>query len=320
LQAFRQTVLSGSVTEAASIIGRTQPAISRLLKELEVDVGFALFDRVEGRLVLTLEGRLYFDELQRSFMGFERLITVAAEIRQGRRGTLRVASMPSAAASFLPRAFAKFIRNSPETAIEFLTYPSSQVARMVQAQECDLGIIEGTYAPPALSILRRYTLGGAVLAPRGSPLSRKRKVSLRDLHEQDFVALSPARSSLGSQLVPLMSREGVEPRITVQTHLTSNVSALVLQGMGIGIADEQTALMHLVHVATQALQRVPTLPGERLRGGVHRLRAPEPALGPPTPPAVERKERAPAAVHPLIAERRKADSLVRRAMNEPRHV
>ncbi|MBR0647265.1 LysR substrate-binding domain-containing protein [Plastoroseomonas hellenica] len=247
LQAFRQTILSGSATEAAAALGRTQPAISRLLKDLETDVGFALFDRVKGRLIPTLEGRLFFDELQRSFMGFERIATVAAEIRQGRRGTLRVAAMPSVAASFLPRALANFAQTSPETALELLIYSSPQIARMVQAQECDLGIIEGLFVPPALSVLRRHALRGAVLAPRGSPLACKREVTPRDLHGQPFVALSPARSSLGGQLAALMLREGIEPRITVQTHLTAAVSAFVLQGMGVGVADEQTALMHIEH-------------------------------------------------------------------------
>jgi DNA-binding transcriptional LysR family regulator len=247
LQAFRQTILSGSVTGAAAALGRTQPAISRLLKDLETDVGFALFDRVKGRLVATTEGRLFFEELQRSFMGFERISAVAAEIRQGRRGTLRVAALPSAAASFLPRALAEFTQASPDTAIELLIHSSVRVAQMVQAQECDLGIIEGFFAPPALSVLRRHSLRGAVLAAPGSALACKTEVTLRDLHAQPFVALSPARSSLGAQLNALMVREGIEPRITIQTHLTSAVSALVLQGMGIGVTDEQTALMHIRH-------------------------------------------------------------------------
>jgi DNA-binding transcriptional LysR family regulator len=250
LQAFRQTILSGSVTGAAAALGRTQPAISRLLKDLEADVGFALFDRVKGRLVATTEGRLFFEELQRSFLGFERISSVAAEIRQGRRGTLRVAALPSAAASFLPGALADFRRACPDTAVEFLIHSSVRVAQMVQAQECDLGIIEGFFAPPALSVLSRHTLRGAVLVPPGSALAGKRKVALRDLHAQPVVALSPARSSLGAQLNALMVREGIEPRITIHTNLTSAVSALVLQGMGIGVADEQTALMHIRHGGT----------------------------------------------------------------------
>src|SRR3712207_770227 len=97
LQAFRLTVLTGSVSAAAETMGRTQPAVSRLLKELEEDVGFRLFDRVKGRLQPTSEARLFFEEVQRSFIGLDRIASIAGEIRRGRRGTLAIASLPAAA-------------------------------------------------------------------------------------------------------------------------------------------------------------------------------------------------------------------------------
>jgi DNA-binding transcriptional LysR family regulator len=247
LTAFRQTILSGSVTDAASALGRTQPAVSRLLKELEADVGFVLFQRVKGRLVLTPEGRYFFDELQRSFVGFERVTTVAAEIRQGRHGSLRIAAMPAAAASFLPDALAEFARAFAGTSLELRVHSSVEVARLVQAQECDLGIIEGSLAPPALVVTRRHSLRCVVVAPPKSPLRRKRTITLQDFHGQAFVALSAERSALGAQLAASLVRAGIEPRTTATTQLTASVSALVLQGLGIGVVDEPTAVMHVAH-------------------------------------------------------------------------
>jgi DNA-binding transcriptional LysR family regulator len=245
LNAFRQTILTGSVTDAASALGRTQPAVSRLLKELEADAGFALFKRVKGRLVLTPEGRDFFQELQRSFVGFERMTAVAAEIRQGRRGSLRIAAMPAAAASFLPDALAGFTRAFPGTSLELLVQSSVEVARLVQAQQCDLGIIEGSLAPPALVVTRRHSLRCAVVAPRRWPWQRKRRMTLQELNGQPLIALSPDRTALGAQLAASLVRGGIEPRTIATTHLTAAVSALVLQGLGIGIVDEPTAVMHV---------------------------------------------------------------------------
>jgi DNA-binding transcriptional LysR family regulator len=238
LQAFRHSVLTGSVTGAAAVLGRTQPAISRLLKELEADIGFALFERVRGRMAPTPEGRLFLEELQRAFAGFERIVSVAAEIRQGRRGTLRVATMPAAAAAcFLPRVVRRFTEANPGTAIALQVLPSADVARLVQTQDCDLGVVEGTLSPPALTIERRYAIPCAVVMPAGHPLARRRRLELRDLAGQDFVALSPYGSSIGAQLEALLAREGVECRTRAETHLTHIVSALVLEGVGIGVVD-----------------------------------------------------------------------------------
>jgi len=243
LLAFRQIMLVGSATRAAAALGRTQPAVSRLLKELEEDVGFSLFERVRGRLVATPEGRLFFEEVQRSFRGLERLGDVAAEIRQGRSGTLRIAAMPAAAASFLPGVLRRFADAAPDVTLELTVQPSVEVVRLMQMQEGDLGIIEGSVPAPGVAVLSRHALPCALIAPRGHRLPR-RTARLRDLDGRDFVALSAGPSSVGAQLAGLMLREGIEPRVRVQTQLAATVSALVLQGLGIGVVDGQTALVH----------------------------------------------------------------------------
>lgn len=238
-------MLTGSVTGAAAVLGRTQPAISRLLKELEADAGFALFERVKGRLVPTPEGRLFFDELQRAFAGFERIASVAAEIRQGRRGTLRIGAMPAAAASFLPRVVQRFSAAFPRTAVALRVLPSIEVARLVQTQDCDLGVVEGALSPPGLAAERRYAIGCAVLMPAGHRLARRRRLGLRDLEGEDFVTLSPRGSSIGAQLEVLLARAGLEWRTRIETNLTHIASALVLEGAGIGVADLLTAEAHV---------------------------------------------------------------------------
>jgi DNA-binding transcriptional LysR family regulator len=245
LNAFRHTVLTGSVTGAASALGRTQPAISRLLKELENEVGFLLFERIKGRLVLTPEGRHFFGELQRTFLGLDRLSAVATEIRQGRRGSLRVAAMPAAAASFLPDALAGFTRECPGTSLELLVHSSAEVARLVQAQECDLGIVEASLVTSSLTVLQRHALRCAVIAPSQSAPRRRHTAKLEELAGRPFVALSPERSALGAQLAALLVRGGIEVRLAATTHLTSIVSALVLQGLGQGVVDESTAVTHV---------------------------------------------------------------------------
>lgn len=244
LNAFRQTVLTGSVTGAASALGRTQPAISRLLKELESEIGFSLFERTKGRLLLTPEGRHFFDELQRTFLGLDRLSAVAAEIRQGRRGSLRVAAMPAAAASFVPEALIGFTRDCPGTSVELIVLSSAEIARLVQMQECDLGIVEGSLVTSSLTVTHAHSLRCALIGPAAPAARRPRTARLEELHGRELVALSPERSALGSQLAALLLRNGVEARIAATTHLSSVVSSLVLRGLGLGVVDELTAVVH----------------------------------------------------------------------------
>jgi len=242
LQAFRLTVLTGSVSAAAETMGRTQPAVSRLLKELEQDVGFRLFDRVKGRLQPTSEGRLFFDEVQRSFIGLDRIASIAGEIRRGRRGTLAIASLP-AAASILTRAMRLFTERRPGTTIAFHAVPSEAVVQMVLTQESDLGLVSAAVPRPGLTTERRYAIPCMCVMPPGHRLAALERVGPEDLEGEALVSFSPA-TCIGLQFETILEQHGVDKLTRVETHLSYLVSSLVLEGVGIGIVDSITAAAH----------------------------------------------------------------------------
>lgn len=239
LQAFQLTVLTGSVSAAADAMARTQPALSRLLKELEQDVGFGLFDRVKGRLVPTSEGRLLFDEIQRSFIGLDRIASIAGEIRQGRRGTLSIAALPAAAA-ILPPVMRDFARARPEHAIAFHTVPSEGVVRMVLTQGCELGLVSAATAAPGLTVARRYMLPCLCIAPPGHRFADQESVRPGDLEGEALVAFSPS-TRIGRQFAAVLEQHGVDKVTRVETHLSHLVADLVMEGVGVGVVDCATA-------------------------------------------------------------------------------
>ena len=107
LEAFRAVMLSGSVTHAAQSLNLSQPAVSKMLAELEHQLGFQLFQRSRGSaLTVTPEADAFYYEVERSFSGIAALKRVAEDIRNMATGTLRIAALPALAVSFLPRVIA----------------------------------------------------------------------------------------------------------------------------------------------------------------------------------------------------------------------
>ena len=64
LQAFREVMRSGSVSEAARILGRTQPAVSALIANLEAELQLSLFRRQKGRMEPTPEALFFAGEAE----------------------------------------------------------------------------------------------------------------------------------------------------------------------------------------------------------------------------------------------------------------
>ena len=69
IEAFRAVFQTGSMTAAGALIGVTQPAISRLIRDLEGEIGWSLFDRSAGKLIPTADAIALFREVQRRYHG-----------------------------------------------------------------------------------------------------------------------------------------------------------------------------------------------------------------------------------------------------------
>src|ERR1700691_2759502 len=130
----------GSFSAAATALGYTQPAISRQIATLEAEVGATLVRRVPQGALLTDAGRLL---VERGKVILARLEDAEAELRglaglEG--GTLQLASFPSAAASFVPLAIARYRARYPAVELSIvMADPVDSVPRLL-AGELDMAL------------------------------------------------------------------------------------------------------------------------------------------------------------------------------------
>ena len=79
IDVFRTVMATGHVTRAADRLGSSQPTISRDLARLEQVLGMALFERVRGRLRPTVRAQALLAEVERSYIGLDRIAATIAE-------------------------------------------------------------------------------------------------------------------------------------------------------------------------------------------------------------------------------------------------
>ncbi|HAD86250.1 MAG TPA: transcriptional regulator, partial [Rhodospirillaceae bacterium] len=69
VEAFRAVFQTGSMTAAGELMGGSQPAVSRLIRDLEAETGLPLFERAGGRVIATPDAVALIREVERSFHG-----------------------------------------------------------------------------------------------------------------------------------------------------------------------------------------------------------------------------------------------------------
>lgn len=236
LEAFHAVMISGSASRAAELLQVTQPAVSRAVADLEKSVGFALFDRVRGRLVPTPEGQLFFADVAASFAGLDRLRMSAARIRDFGSGSIRIASLAALGSTLVPRAIRAFRERHPDIAITLHVTSSAQVRALIVSGQFGIGLAADEVDLSGVDH-RVFSSARALCAiPPGHPLADRRVIRPTDLIGVPFLALAPedqARARMGR----VFADAGVQPNIVVETPYAATVCALALEGVGIGLVN-----------------------------------------------------------------------------------
>jgi DNA-binding transcriptional LysR family regulator len=240
VEAFRAMMLTGSVTEAAKLIAVTQPAVSRLLRDLQALLKMELFERRGTGLVPNAAATALYMEVERSFVGLERITAAAEEIRNRRTGTLRIAALPALANGYLPRLAGHFLKERPNLNLAFFGVISPIVIDWVLNNQCDIGFAEVPIAHSGLPSLRLPPLPRVAVLPTGHRLAAKEVLEPRDFEGETFVSLSAG--STGRHLVDqAFNHDDVRRVLRVETTLSEIMCGLVSSGLGVAICDPFTA-------------------------------------------------------------------------------
>lgn len=233
IEAFRMVMLRGSVTAAAQILNVSQPAVSRLIRDLEARAGLTLFERQGNHLVPTPEASLFLAEVERYAVGLAALTTFARELADSKRGSLRVVAMPALAMGYLPRLVARFIEARALSHVFLHGMPSHLVIEAVATGQADIGFAAAPPERPGLSI-ESMDVSAVAVVQRRHRLAKRRFIGTADLKGEPIVALSEP-TIFASPLSPALDQ--LMRSATIVSPLTGILCQFVAAGAGIAIVD-----------------------------------------------------------------------------------
>ncbi|MCS2608365.1 LysR substrate-binding domain-containing protein [Halomonas dongshanensis] len=240
IEAFLWIMKTSSATEAANRMLISQPAISRMIKQLETRLGFALFERHHNRLLPTRRGTLFYDEVERVHLGLNHLRQFAERLKHRAAGQLRIVSMPSFAMAVFPAVSAALAEQFPELEISLYSFRSQQIPEEMIAQRFDIGITTDTRPDPRYQS-RYYRLPGICLIPRGHPLSAKTVIDIQDLENETLICGEPDEQSR-RLITQKLDEHGVKPGKIWTVSLGEMAARLVANGTGLSILSSVAAL------------------------------------------------------------------------------
>ncbi len=242
LNVFREVVAHGSFSEAADALSYSQSAVSQAIATLEGEVGAPLIERNRGGARPTPAGAALAGHVDGILARIETAEAEIAAIAAGRGGRLRTASFPTAGATLMPQAIARFRAAHPGVEVTLAEGEPEEVAPRLRAGEFDLALLyefEGVGEKLGAGI-RRFELFDDPLhlaLPRDHALARRRRPRLEDLSEESWVQTS-ASSPCARHVVRSCHAAGFEPNVSFESDDYQTVQGLVAAGVGVALIPE----------------------------------------------------------------------------------
>jgi len=192
IEAFRYVMINGSVTRAADALSVTQPAVSRLISDLEASLDFKLFERHKGRLLPTPDALRFYNGVEKYFQGIERLDRIAKQIRKQSHADLRVCATPALSTFLFPTVVRRFREQNPDIHISIETRSSSGVVTRLQDHMADFAV---TLAfPEEAGIVQELLLEAAHVCAfhESHPLAARAVITPQDFEGEEVISILPS--------------------------------------------------------------------------------------------------------------------------------
>jgi molybdate transport repressor ModE-like protein len=271
LMIFREVARSGSISAAARELGWTQPAVSQHLRALERRAGCALLLRSSAGVELTEPGRVLLARADAIAGQLHMADEELATLNDLRRGRVRLAAYPSAAATLVPRAVAGLRRRHPGVDVALTEAEPPEAVALLEAGDVDLALVFGYDGEPVAGGGWQWrplaTEPVDLVVPPGHPLARRRGLTVRHLATEPWIV---GCVRCREHAVALCAEASFEPDVRHVTDDYVVVQNLVAVGIGIALLP-RSALDAFRHPEVEV--RESPVFGSRTFGIVHRAGA-----------------------------------------------
>ena len=238
IELFGTLMRVGTMTEAARVLGISQPGVSAQVKRLESQLGFALFRRTGKRIEPTAEARRLYAEAGPIFSTHAEILGRIDRLRGKAEAPVVISATPAVLEGFLADVLGRAgYRSWPRRLRVMVRNPEVDV----RVGDADIGL--QLAVPPKTEFHANHLAEVALRALTRSdhPLATKEVVEINDIAEHPLVGYDPVRSPMGRLIQQAFEARGLLYQLACEAPFCASVCNLVEACGGIGIIDGFTA-------------------------------------------------------------------------------
>lgn len=232
LKAFVVVAQQESFMAACELLHISQPALSIAIKNLETEVGGALFSRTTRAVVLTPEGQRFLPTAKRLLQDWDDAFIDLSQAFTLEHGILSIAAMPSFASSLVPSYLKRFRNEFPDVKIKLHDVVAEDAVQMVCDDQVELALVFEVTDVPQLDFIPLFEDKFVAAIPPALAQDRTEHLSWAQLLESPLIALQQP-STIRAQIEALLNERGLAFDVEFEANQLATIGQMVASGLGV---------------------------------------------------------------------------------------
>lgn len=241
VEAFQAAMQHNGISAGADALGITQPAMSRLIADLQRSMGILLFAKNGRSIKPTQEAHALMAKVQQSFLGLEQIVDFSDQLRKQKLGQLSISAIPSIGHSILPAVIRQLREKFPDVIISLRVASYIEVARHVKTRQADIGLTADILSLGDLETVAEFPSECVCIGTEKWLDPKADHIHVGEFVNKPFIASS---GTFQTRLNAWLSANGVQADAMIEASLFQSISDLCLEGLGIAVVDPMTAAKH----------------------------------------------------------------------------
>ncbi|OMP68097.1 cidABC operon transcriptional activator CidR [Domibacillus epiphyticus] len=237
LQYFIEVTNFNSFSKAADHLFITQPTISKMIKNLENELGIELFDRSHKKLMLTDAGRVLLEQAKLVDQAFYNLETELDNLLELKTGHIRIGLPPIFDAHFFLQIIGLFHEKYPGITFQLVEDGSKKIEEAVEQNELDVGVV---VLPTRYEVFDHFSFMEEdlmLILPKFHQLADREEINLGELSSESFILFNKD-FALNDRIISLCNEAGFQPHVISESSQWSFIEEMVASKLGISLLPE----------------------------------------------------------------------------------
>ncbi|MDQ3292204.1 MAG: LysR family transcriptional regulator [Bacteroidota bacterium] len=221
---------------AAERLHISQPPLTRMIQQIENDLGVALFERTKRSVKLTPAGAELWQDAKQMLQQMQTVKKRLATHGQGQTGTLKIGYVGAVMHSALPTLLADFAKAYPQVKLYFEEQPNQNLVHELNNGTMDVAFVRTWLHVENLQEDLILSEPFVAVLPEHHPLANNKKIAVKDLQQEKFITFTrECGPTIFDNFVVLCAKAGFTPHILHHASQLNSVLRLVECGFGISL-------------------------------------------------------------------------------------